>query len=136
MGKFLTEEEKSSQPKVTPALLKRIFSYLMPYKLQLALVLGCIVVSSFFTLLPSILTGKILDEGLLKGDLNALVRYILLSLLVTFLANLIGLSDHHPDARPRSSGCSAEACRYRRRRGSVRAGGGVTCVTPGSLCSS
>ena len=54
MGKFLTEEEKSSQPKVTPALLKRIFSYLMPYKLQLALVLGCIVVSSFFTLLPCI----------------------------------------------------------------------------------
>ena len=95
MGKFLTEEEKSSQPKVTPALLKRIFSYLMPYKLQLALVLGCIVVSSFFTLLPSILTGKILDEGLLKGDLNALVRYILLSLLVTFLANLIGLAESY-----------------------------------------
>ena len=95
MGKFLTEEEKSSQPKVTPALLKRIFSYLMPYRLQLALVLGCIVVSSFFTLLPSILTGKILDEGLLKGDLNALVRYILLSLLVTFLANLIGLAESY-----------------------------------------
>ena len=45
MGKFLTEEEKNSQPKVTPALLKRIFSYLMPYKLQLLMVLGCIVVS-------------------------------------------------------------------------------------------
>ena len=57
--------------------------------------LGCIVVSSFFTLLPSILTGKILDEGLLKGDLNALVRYILLSLLVTFLANLIGLAESY-----------------------------------------
>ena len=31
-GAFLTEEEEASQPKVTPALLKRIFSYLLPYK--------------------------------------------------------------------------------------------------------
>lgn len=40
MGKFLTEEEKANQPKVTPALLKRVFSYLKPYSKQLVLVLG------------------------------------------------------------------------------------------------
>ena len=27
---FMTEEEKANQPKVTSALLKRVFSYLMP----------------------------------------------------------------------------------------------------------
>ena len=56
MRGFMTEEEKANQPKVTPALLKRIFSYLRPYSARLALVLVCIVAASFFTLLPSILT--------------------------------------------------------------------------------
>ena len=92
---FLTEEEKASQPKVTPALLKRVFSYLTPYKKQLALVLLCIAVSSFMSLMPSILTGKIIDEGLIKRDLKALVFYIVLSLSVTFLANLIGVAESY-----------------------------------------
>ena len=92
---FLTEEEKASQPKVTPALLKRVFSYLTPYKKQLALVLLCIAVSSFMSLMPSILTGKIIDEGLIKRDLKALVFYIVLSLAVTFLANLIGVAESY-----------------------------------------
>ena len=94
-GAFLTEEEKASQPKVTPALLKRIFSYLLPYKKQLFLVLLCIAVSSFMSLMPSILTGKIIDEGLIRRDLRALIFYIVLSLAVTFLANLIGVAESY-----------------------------------------
>ena len=76
---FLTEEEKASQPKVTPALLKRIFSYLSGYKLQLCIVIICIAASSFLSLMPSILTGKILDDGLLKQDLRACVLHCSLS---------------------------------------------------------
>lgn len=92
-GQFLTEEEKKNQPKVTPELLKRVFSYLKPYTKQLILVLLCIIVSSFFSLLPSIITGKILDDGLLKQDFKALVYYIVLSLAVTLAASLIGVAD-------------------------------------------
>ena len=94
-GKFLTEEEKKNQPKVTSQLLKRVFSYLKPYMKQLILVVLCIIVSSFFTILPSIITGKIVDEGLLKKDLNALILYIGLSLLVTLIASLIGVAEHY-----------------------------------------
>ncbi|MBQ7274161.1 MAG: ABC transporter ATP-binding protein [Clostridiales bacterium] len=93
MGKFLTEEEKANQPKVTPALLKRVFSYLKPYSKQLVLVLLCIIVSSFFTLLPSMITGKIIDDGLVRKDFRALVYYIVLSLIVTLLASLIGVAE-------------------------------------------
>lgn len=92
---FMTDEEKASQPKVTKALLARIFSYLKPYSGKLALVLLCIAAASFFTLLPSILTGKIIDEGLVKLDLGALVKYITLSLAVTLGANLIGVAESY-----------------------------------------
>ena len=94
-GQFLTEEEKANQPKVTPELLKRVFSYLKPYTKQFILVLLCIFVSSFFSLLPSIITGKILDDGLLKKDFNALVYYIVLSLIITLAASLIGVAENY-----------------------------------------
>ncbi|MBR6487759.1 MAG: ABC transporter ATP-binding protein, partial [Clostridiales bacterium] len=93
MGKFLTEEEKANQPKITKALLKRVFSYLKPYTKQLILVLVCIIVSSFFSLMPSMITGKILDDGLMKKDFKALIYYIVLSLIVTLLASLIGVAE-------------------------------------------
>ena len=92
---FLTEEEKQNRPKVTGALLKRIFSYLKPYWKQLALVLGCIIVSSVFTLMPSVLTGRIIDEGLIGRSMSALVRLIVLSLAVTLAANLIGVLESY-----------------------------------------
>ena len=92
---YMTEEEKANQPKVTGALLRRVFSYLTPYKGRLLLVLVCIAAASFFTLLPSILTGKIIDEGLVKLDFGALVKYIVLSLAVTLGANLIGVAESY-----------------------------------------
>ena len=94
-GRFLTEEEKKSQPKVTKELLFRIFSYLNPYRPQLFLVLLCITVSSAFSLAPSIISGKILDEGLIAGNLRALVFYLVLSLLVTFLSRMIGVAESY-----------------------------------------
>ncbi|MBO7333351.1 MAG: ABC transporter ATP-binding protein [Lachnospiraceae bacterium] len=94
-GGFLTEEEKANKPKVTPELLKRIFSYLKPYKKQFVLILLCLIVSSVLNLLPSVLTGKIIDEGLIAKKMDSLVFYIVLSLLVTFGANLIGVAESY-----------------------------------------
>ena len=94
-GKYLTEEDKANAPKVTPELLKRIFSYLKPYWRQVALVLVCIVLSSFMTLWPSVLTGRIIDEGLIGRDLSALITLIILSLAVTLGANLIGVLESY-----------------------------------------
>lgn len=92
---YLTEEELANRPKVTGALLARIFSYLKPYWRQLVLVLVCIVVSSYFSLLPSILTGRIIDEGLIGRDLGQLIKLIILSLAVTLGANLIGVAESY-----------------------------------------
>ncbi|MBO6158447.1 MAG: ABC transporter ATP-binding protein [Firmicutes bacterium] len=94
-GGFLTEEEKKNRPKVTGALLKRVFSYLIPYWKQLLLTLGCIVISSVLKIYPSVLTGRILDEGLIGRNLPALVMLIGLSLAVTVGAELIGILESY-----------------------------------------
>ena len=95
MRGFLTEEEKKNQPKITWPLLKRIFRYLLPYWKQMTLVLLCIVMASVLGLLPSVLTGKIIDEGLIGRDLDVLIRLIVLSLGVTLASNLIGVADSY-----------------------------------------
>ena len=92
---FMSEEEKSRLPKVTGALLKRVFSYLAPYWKQLLLTLVCIVFSSVMTLMPSILTGKIIDEGMIGRNMHLLLIYIVLSLAVTAGANLIGVAESY-----------------------------------------
>ena len=94
-GHFMTEEEKAAQPKITKALIKRVFSYLTPYWKQLILVLICISLSSILLLLPSIFTGKIIDEGLIGKNMRLLILYIVLSLTVTFAANLIGVLENY-----------------------------------------
>jgi len=96
MGRgYLTEEEKANAPKVTWPLLKRIFSYLLPYWKQLAVVLGCIVVSSVLGLLPSVLTGRIIDEGLIGQNLRMLIILIVASLGVSLGSNLIGVAESY-----------------------------------------
>ncbi len=90
-GPFLTEEEKASRPKVTKELLVRIAGHLGPYWKQLVLALLCVTASSILNLYPAILTGRIIDEGLIGQDLPILVKLIVLSLGVTLSANLIGV---------------------------------------------
>ena len=92
---FLTEEEKANRPKVTGKLLKRIFGWLKPYWKQLLVVFIAICISSVFSLLPAVLTGRIIDEGLIVRNLKQLIILICFSLGVTLGANLIGVLESY-----------------------------------------
>jgi len=92
---FLTEEEKAHSPKVTRNLLKRIGSYLRPYWKQMTLVLLSIILSSILGILPSILTGRIIDEGLIAQKLDVLIWLIVASLGVMLGSNLIGVLESY-----------------------------------------
>ncbi len=94
-GKFLTDEELKNKPKVTWALLKRVMSYLVPYWKQMLLVLMAISLSAILSLAPSVLTGQIIDRGLIGRDFTLLLELVGLSLLVTLGANLIGVSESY-----------------------------------------
>ena len=94
-GRYLTEEEKKNMPKVTAGLLKRVFSYLLPYWKQLAVALVCIVISSVMGMLPSIFTGKIIDEGLIARDFGKLILFILLTFGAYLTSSLIGVAESY-----------------------------------------
>ncbi len=94
-SRFLTESELAQRPKVTKELLSRISKMLKPYWKQLIFVILTILVSTVFRLMPAILTGRIIDEGLIGGDLPILLRLIVLSLIVTLAANLIGVLESY-----------------------------------------
>ena len=60
-----------------------------------ALVLLLIVVSSVLGLLPSVLTGKIIDDGLIGRNMKLLITLILVSLGVTLGSNLIKVGESY-----------------------------------------
>lgn len=94
----LTDEEKRQAPKLSGPLLKRIFSYLRPYWRQLVLVMFIILVSAGLGLLPSILTGRMIDDGLIAGRWDILVQLILLSLAVTVASNMVHILQSYLNA--------------------------------------
>jgi len=87
----LSEEEKTSASKVTWPLLKRIFSYLLPYWPRFLLVFLCILGSSWLSIVPSILMGRIVDDGFIGRNLDILIKLIAASFGVLILSNLIGV---------------------------------------------
>ena len=92
---FLTEEEKKNRPAATPQLLKRIFSYLRPYWKQFILVFATIVASALLGLLPSIITGRIVDEALIGRNLTLLIQLLLMAFGAMIASQLVGVLESY-----------------------------------------
>ena len=71
---FLTENEKQNRPKLTKGLLLRILKYLKPYKWQFLAVFSALVISAILGLMPSIVTGKIVDSIIAGGNIKFLLN--------------------------------------------------------------
>ena len=83
--------DKAPAPTVTLSLLGRIFSFLKPYTAYLVASFGVIVLSAGLGVAPSLLTGAIIDKGLLAGDLALLCQLVLLSLILLVVSSGLGL---------------------------------------------
>lgn len=92
---FLTDEEKANMPKVTKELLLRILSYLKPYWVQFVLVFVAIILSASVGLLPSIITGRIVDEALVGKDLQLLIKLLALSFGTLLASQVIGVLENY-----------------------------------------
>ena len=95
---FLTEEEKKEMPKVTKELIFRILSYLKPYWFQFVLVFVAILLSSVVGLLPSIITGRIVDQALVGKDLALLIRLLILAFVTLAASQVIGVLESYINA--------------------------------------
>ena len=83
--------DSAPAPKVTFGMLRRIFSFLKPYLRLLVASFAVIVVSAGLGVAPSLLTGAIIDKGLLAGDFALLCQLVLLSLVLLVVSSSLGL---------------------------------------------
>ena len=95
---FLTEEEKANMPKVDKKLIMRILSYLKPYSAQFVFVFLAILISSVVGLLPSIITGRIVDEALINKDMKLLVQLLLAAFGTLAVSQIIGVLETYINA--------------------------------------
>ncbi len=95
---FLTEEEKQNMPKITGALIKRILSYLLPYKLQFFFVFIAILLSASVGLLPSIITGRIVDQALVGEDMRLLIFLLIMAFCALTASQVIGVLESYINA--------------------------------------
>jgi ATP-binding cassette subfamily B protein len=95
---FLTDEEKQNVPKVSWKLIKRILGYLKPYWLQFLLVFVTILVSAGVGLLPSIITGKIVNEALVGKDMKLLIQLLIAAFVTLTASQVIGVLESYINA--------------------------------------
>ncbi len=95
---FLTEEEKQNLPKISGALIRRILGYLKPYWLQFLLVFVTILLSAVVGLLPSIITGRIVDEALVGKDLRLLVQLLVMAFITLTGSQVISVLESYINA--------------------------------------
>ncbi|MBO4845952.1 MAG: ABC transporter ATP-binding protein [Lachnospiraceae bacterium] len=92
---FLTEQEKENLPKVDGKLIKRILSYLKPYWLQFTFVFIAILLSAVVGLLPSIITGKIVDQALINQDMALLIRLLMMAFVTLAASQIVGVLESY-----------------------------------------
>ena len=92
---FLTDEEKENMPKVTKELIFRILSYLKPYTVQFIIVFIAILLSAAVGLLPSIITGRIVDEALVGRDMKLLIQLLIMAFVTMIFSQLIGVIERY-----------------------------------------
>ena len=95
---FLTEEEKKNMPKVSGALIRRILSYLTPYWPQFLLVFVTSLISALLGLLPSIITGRIVDEALVGKNMALLIRLLILAFVTLTASQVISVLESYINA--------------------------------------
>lgn len=95
---FLTDEEKENLPKVDKALIFRILSYLKPYWIQFIFVFIAILLSAVVGLLPSIITGKIVDEALINKNMTLLIHLLLMAFATLVVSQIIGVMESYINA--------------------------------------
>ena len=99
MRGYMTEEQKKNSPKITKELILRIFRQLLPYRFQALLLFAVIILTAILELLPSLFSGRIIDEGFLAGDFQVLACLVGASFAAYIASGLIGILKNYLSCR-------------------------------------
>jgi ATP-binding cassette subfamily B protein len=88
MGGFDTQRPDRKAARGT---LRRIAGYFGPYRWQVAVVLFSIVATAIISLANPLLLKLIIDDAILKRDLNKLTLYAALLVVIPFVTGIIGV---------------------------------------------
>lgn len=83
------EPDSQEQPELTANLLKRIVGHLKPYLMPTVLVCAVVIVNASIGLMPSIFTGKIVDEAFVGKNMSQLIVLLVTALLATAVNELL-----------------------------------------------
>src|SRR5699024_11145279 len=89
----MSREEKANRPVITWAFFSREMSYMKRKWKRLILMFTTMGLSAFLNILPAMLTGRIIDEGLIGQDFQRLIWLVGQSFLVILSANLLGVAE-------------------------------------------
>jgi ATP-binding cassette subfamily B protein len=88
MGSF---DAQRPDRKAAPGTVRRIAGYFRPYRWQVAAVLVSIVATAIISLANPLLLKLIIDDAILKRDLNKLTLYAALLIVIPFVTGIIGV---------------------------------------------
>jgi ATP-binding cassette, subfamily B, bacterial len=80
-----------SKRKLEHVTVGRILRLFAPYKMQVGIVLVCILISAALGVVPAYLTAKIIDIGIVHHNVALLLWLTGLALTVTIISGLIGV---------------------------------------------
>ncbi len=84
-------DENSEKPDLSPAMLRRIASYFLPYRKRTLAVFAVLLVTSLLGLLPPLLIQQIVDRALPGRDMRLLSFLVLASLTATIVSGTLGV---------------------------------------------
>ena len=87
MVRSLTRDSSVAQRKLAPGTARRVISYGRPYKSQIGIFLGLVILDSGLVVATPLLLGQIIDNGVQAGRSDVVVR---LSLIIAVIAVLDG----------------------------------------------
>ena len=82
-------------PDIERATMRRIFSFLRPYRRQALLVIGSIVLAALCGALPPLLLKRVIDQAIPQGRLNLLFLLCGGMALAPLLAGLLGVAQRY-----------------------------------------
>lgn len=91
MQQSLTAGEKRNAPKLTRKFLDRVFHYLKPYRSRYLLSLILVILSAVLSVVPTLLTGQIIDRGIIGRNFELLVWLALASFGVLLVSTLVSM---------------------------------------------